>query len=193
LLGNRIIAARPKRVAPQNAAHCKPAPAYGSMPFECLDRVRGTAWIITARWRQKRRQRHLISANDENEKRSHMMALRELLIAGDTRTNNRHIELERTDRGGVCLAARTNGDVEHDLLTKRRKQFQPHQLPQSPFEPVPVHRRVLMSWHHDRDPWKRERGSEDPHIEMRSPNSLPLANDGLNVVPPRQTIPTRKS
>jgi hypothetical protein len=34
---------------------------------------------------------------------------------------------------------------------------------------------------HDPYAGKCERGSEDAHVEMRGPNSLPLTNDGLNV------------
>jgi hypothetical protein len=88
------------------------------MPFECLDRVRGTAWIITARWRQQRRQRYLISANEEYEKRSHMMSLRERLIAGDTRAYSHHIDLERADPGGVRFPPGTNSDIQGRLLAE---------------------------------------------------------------------------
>jgi hypothetical protein len=52
---------------------------------------------------------------------------------------------------------------------------------------------VLMTRHDDADAWTCERGSEDSHVEMRSPNSLPLANYRLDVFAPRQSIATRKS
>jgi len=122
-----------------------------------------------------------------------MTSLREWLIAGDTRTNHHHVDPERADRSRVCFAPSTNRDIQRGSLTKRREQFQPDQLAQPAFEPVSIDRRLLMSWNHDRNPWKRERGSEDPHVEMRGPNSLPLANDGLDVGTPRQAIATRKS
>ena len=192
MLGNRVITARSKRIAPHDAAQCKPAPAYCAMAFECLDRVRGTAWIITARCRQERRQRQLITANEQYQKRSHTRSLRERLVAGDTRVNRQHVRVQQADSCGVRLAPRPNGDVERRALPKRRQQLASHQLSQPALEPVSIHRGLLMSWNHDCHPRKRERGSEDSHVEMRSPNSLPLANDGLDVIAPRQTISTRK-
>jgi hypothetical protein len=50
---------------------------------------------------------------------------------------------------------------------------------------------VLMQGNDDPDAGKTKRGSEDPDVEVRGPNSLPLSNDGLYVGPPRQPVPAR--
>jgi hypothetical protein len=52
---------------------------------------------------------------------------------------------------------------------------------------------VFVTRNHDSYSRKCERGSEDAHVEMRCPNSLPLANDGLNVEAFRQSVATRKA
>jgi hypothetical protein len=46
-------------------------------------------------------------------------------------------------------------------------------------ELVAVDRRVTVSGHDDADPGMAERGSEISEIEMPTPNSLPLSNDGF--------------
>jgi hypothetical protein len=38
---------------------------------------------------------------------------------------------------------------------------------------------VLVKRHHDPNTRIVERGSEDAHIEVHGPDSLPLSNDGL--------------
>ena len=162
------------------------------MSFECFDRVRGAAWIITAGWRQQRRERHLISANHQHEKSSHT-ELRGRVILGDTGLNEEYISPQRVDVSCVRVGMSTNCNVEHGSAAKRRKQLDTHELAQPALEPVAIDRGVSMTRNHDTNSWKCERGSEDAHIEVRGPNSLPLANDGLYVEASRQSIATRKA
>ena len=70
-LGNRVVAAGPERMAPRDTAQGKPATAHRAMSFECLDGVRGAAWIITARGGQQRRERHLVAAHEQDENGAH--------------------------------------------------------------------------------------------------------------------------
>ena len=49
LSGHRIVSAGMEWVTPPNTAECEPATAKRSMPFECLDGVRGATGIIAAR------------------------------------------------------------------------------------------------------------------------------------------------
>ena len=162
------------------------------MSFECFDRVGGAAWIITAGWRQQRRERHLIPANHQHEKSSHT-ELRGRVILGDTRLNEEYIGPQRVDVGSVRVGTRANRDVEHESAAQRGEQLDTHELAQPALEPVAVHCGVSMTRNHDTNSRKCERGSEDAHIEVRGPNSLPLANDGLYVEASRQSISTRKA
>ena len=49
-----------------------------------------------------------------------------------------------------------------------------------------------MSRHDDPDTRRAKRGGDDPDVQVRGPNSLPLSNDGLYVGAPRQPVATRK-
>jgi hypothetical protein len=37
----------------------------------------------------------------------------------------------------------------------------------------------MMAWYDDADAWMNKKGSENPDVEVRGPNSLPFSNDGL--------------
>ena len=150
------------------------------MSFECFDRVRGAAWIITAGWREQRRERHLIPANHQHEKRSHT-ELRRRGIRGDTRLNEQYITTQRVDVGCIRLGARANRDVHRDAGAQYGKQIHAHELAKPALESIPIDGRLFVTRNHDPYSRKCERGSEDAHVEMRGPNSLPLTNDGLNV------------
>ena len=162
------------------------------MSFECFDRVRGAAWIITAGWRKQRRERHLIPANHEHEKRSHT-ELRRRGIRGDTGLNEQYISTQRVDVGYIRLGASADRHVHRDACAQHRKQIHAHELAQPALEPIPIDGRLFVTRNYDPYSRKCERGSEDAHVEMRSPNSLPLANDGLNVEAFRQSVTTRKA
>ena len=148
--------------------------------------------MITAGWRQQRRERHLISANHQHEKSSHT-ELRRRGIRGDTGLNEQYISTQRVDVGCICVCARADRDVHRHTGAQYGKQVDAHQLTQPALEPVAIHCGVFVTRHHDPHSRKRERGSEDAHVEMRSPNSLPLANDGLNIEAFRQSVTTRKA
>ena len=55
----------------RDPANGKPAAAQCSVFLDCFDRVCGAGWIITARRRQQRRQRDLISANEQDHHGAH--------------------------------------------------------------------------------------------------------------------------
>jgi hypothetical protein len=52
---------------------------------------------------------------------------------------------------------------------------------------------MLMARHNDSDARKTERGSMDPDIEIRGPDTLPLSNDCLYVDSPREAMLARKT
>ena len=87
---------------------------------------------------------------------------------------------------------RPNRDVEWRSFAERGQQLDAHDLAQPALEPVTIDSGMLMKRHDDSDARRAKRGSEDPDIEMRGPNSLPLSNDGLYVQAPRQFIAPRK-
>ena len=115
------------------------------------------------------------------------------MIVGDADVNRVDVHAERVHRDVICVPPSSNRYVDCGTLAKRWKKCDPDKLSQSALEPVSIDGRVLVSRYHDCHAGKGERGSEDPHVEMRSPNSLPLANYGLDVATPRQSVATRKS
>jgi hypothetical protein len=195
-LGNRVVAARPERMTARKTTQGKPATAKRTVAFERLDGVGGAAWIITARGGQERGQRHLISANEQDERGPHV----ELRPgAGDTRLDRLHVRSQCVERRGVRVVPRANGDVDRRLRSRRargaqrRQELDAHELPEAALEAIAIDGGVLVTRHDDPDARRAERGSEDPDIEMHGPNSLPLSNDGLYVRAPRQPVATRKS
>jgi hypothetical protein len=79
----------------------------------------------------------------------------------------------------IRLTPSANRDVHCRDPTYRREQLEARELSQAALESVPIDGRVLMTRHDDSDARKSERGSENPHVEVHGPNSLPLSNDGL--------------
>ena len=148
--------------------------------------------MITAGWRQQRRECHLIPANHQHEKSSHT-ELRRWGIRGDTGLNEQYISTQRLDVGCIRVRACADRDVHHRARAQHGKQVNAHKLTQPALEPVAIHCGVFVTRNHDPYSRKRERGSEDAHVEMRGPNSLPLTNDGLNVEAFRQSVATRKA
>ena len=101
--------------------------------------------------------------------------------------------MKRLHARKVGLATGSDCDIDYGRGTELGQEPRSYDLTKTALEAIPIDGVVLMPRHDDTDPGKSERGSEDSHIEMRSPNSLPLANYGLDVSTPRQPIPTRKS
>jgi len=193
LLRDWVIAARTKRIAPQNSSECKPTAAHRAMPFERFDRVCGAAWIIAARGGEKRRERYLIPANEQYEECSHSRRLRACFAGSDAVPDRIDVRLKRIHVRSVRLTPSSDCDIDCVHVVEGRKQTQSHQLAKPSLETIPIDGGVLMTRYDDSNSRKRERGSEDSHVEMRSPNSLPLANYGLDVATPRQSVATRKS
>jgi hypothetical protein len=64
-------------------------------------------------------------------------------------------------------------------VTQRREQHSASELPKATLDAVAVDGGMLIARHDDSDAGDAERGSEDPHIEMCGPDSLPLSDDSL--------------
>ena len=121
------------------------------------------------------------------------MRTRSLRLGRETSCDSAEIGLQRSELGAICVARRAYGHVERGgSCSERWKQLDPHELAKPPFETVSIHGGMLMTRHHDPNARRGKRGSEDPDIEVHGPNSLPLSNDSLNVLAPRQSLPTRK-
>jgi len=95
------------------------------------------------------------------------------------RLNRPHVGAKRLHVGGIRITSGANRDVDRRSLPKRRKQLESHELAKAALETISVDRGMLVARHDDPDTRKLERGSEDAHIEVRGPNSLPLSKDGL--------------
>ena len=68
-----------------------------------------------------------------------------------------------------------------------------HDFSQAPFELVAIDRTVAESRNDDSNPRMAKRGSERSDVEVLTPNSLPLSNDGFQVALARQPEPARKA
>jgi hypothetical protein len=186
----------------------QPTAAQRAVLFERFDRICGAAWIITARGGQERTQRHLISANEENENGTHIrgavvsgpfhgrrIRLTRLNVA-DLRgalTDRDDVNAQRIELGIVGLAPSTNGDVECRTVAEGRQQFRSRELTEPTLQSVAIDCGVMMTRHDDPDARKTKRGSVDPDIEMHGPDSLPLSKDDLYVGPPRETMLPRET
>jgi hypothetical protein len=110
--------------------------------------------------------------------------------------NRENVPAQRLQLSPVRFAPRPNGNVRRAVGAagaERRQQLEPSELLQTSLESIAVDGGVLVARHDDPDTRNAERGSEDPDIEIRGPNSLPLSNDGLNVEAPREPMATRKT
>jgi hypothetical protein len=192
-------------VATRNTTQGKPATTYGAVSFDRFDGVRGTAWIITARGRQERRERDLIAADQENEGGSHapsrLNRIADALTlhftgAAATREaglNRVYVVAQPFRRRLVRFLSRANRDIHRRLRAQRGQELDTHDLTKPALEPVPIDSGMLMPRHDDPDTRRAKSGGDDPDIEMRGPNSLPLSNDGLYIEASRQPVATRKT
>ena len=99
-----IVPAGPKRVTPHDATRREPAPPYRTVLLECFDRIgRAARHVATAR-REHGRECHLISANQQNEKRTHGFNL-------VPRASARFSLLRDRCAGPVRRARRSEGDM----------------------------------------------------------------------------------
>ena len=161
------------------------------MTLERFDGISGTAWIITARWRQQRRQGDLVPADEPDEHCFHGRSPIGL-SAGQRGSDRPHVEAQPVEGERVCVGACANGQIDRWLSSQCWQQFRPHQLAQATLEPVAIHGRLMMTRDDDGDTRMSERGSDYPDIEVPGPDSLPLSNDSLNLGASRQPARTRK-
>ena len=70
-LGNRVITPGTEGVTAGDAPRGHPPATPGTVLLQCLDRVVGTRWIITARCREMRRDHQLVPPNAPNEEPLH--------------------------------------------------------------------------------------------------------------------------
>lgn len=79
-----------------------------------------------------------------------------------------------------------------------RKESQPSQLAQPPLELVARNGGVSVARHDQADARScagrmRERGSDDPDVEVSGPNALPLSRNALQLGAPRDSCLLRKA
>jgi len=182
-------------MTPGDSARRQPRSAERAVPLDCLDRIRRAGRIIPARGRKDRRDGDLVSANTQDEQplddhesfRRRRGRCRE---PGDDRADVRR--QTRTLRG-IGFAPSSDGDVVRRGAAERRKQVDPDELTQPALESVAVGGGVVMSWHDDPDPRKRQRGSEHADVEVRGADSPPLLNHFMNVEATAEPGLARKS
>jgi hypothetical protein len=79
------------------------------------------------------------------------------------------------------------------MLAQRGQELDTHEFAKATLESVSIDGRMTVARDHNPNARMRERGSEDPDIEVHGPKSLPLSNDGLQVGAPCQPVATRES
>ena len=67
------------------------------------------------------------------------------------------------------------------------QQFEPHDFAHPSLELVAVDGRMAVPRNDQADSWRPERGSEMSDVEVTTPKSLPLSNDGLQFAFSRQS------
>lgn len=89
------------------------------------------------------------------------------------------VDAKRVEGGAVGIAPGSNRDIHRRAASECRKQLDSHELAKAALEAISIDRGMLVARHDDPDARELKRGSEDPHVEVRGPNSLPLSKDGL--------------
>lgn len=182
-------------MTPGDSARRQPGAAERAVALDRLDRVRRAGRIIPARGRKDRRDGDLVSANTQDEQtlddhgsfRRRRGRCRE---SGDDRADVRG---QSGTLSAIRFAPSSDGDVARRGATEIWEELEPHELTQPAFEPVAVDGGVVMSWHDDPDPRKRQRGSEHADVEVRGADSPPLLNHFLNVEATAEPGLARKS
>jgi hypothetical protein len=64
---------------------------------------------------------------------------------------------------------------------------------QAPFKPIPVNRVSTILRHDNADPWATKKGSGEPNLKVRGPESLPLLAHRLELSFPREPLGSRKA
>ena len=186
----------------RDAARRQPTSAKRAVLFEGFDRIRGAAWIITAGGGEQRTERYLVAANQKDKNGTHWTRLpvsdvgRRLSRRVGGRgagANREHVAAQTIELGIVGLAPSADRDVGCGAVAQRRQQLDAGELAQPALQSVAIDRGMLMTRHNDPDTRKAKRGSVDPDIEIRGPDTLPLSNDCLYVSAPRETMLARKT
>ena len=112
--------------------------------------------------------------------------------ANETLRHGSNIHSQCGERRAIRFASSANHDVGCRRGRDSWKQRRAHELAQSALQRVAIDGRALMPRHHQPDPRTRERGSGRSDIEMHGPNALPLPNNSLQIVAPRQSSLTRE-
>ena len=167
----------------RDSARGQPDATQRAVPLDRLDRVRRTSRIIPARSGEDRRDRDLISANAEDEQTpdDHGSFRRRSGESRESRDDPADIRSQPGSARLVRLASSSDRDVARRLASESREQLETRKLAQPALEPVALDRCVVVSWHDDPDPRKRQRGSEHADVEVRGADSPPLLNHLLNV------------
>ena len=107
--------------------------------------------------------------------------------------NEQYISPQSVEVRAVRVGTSADRDVDHRAGTKGGQQLDTHELAQPTLEPIAIDCGMAVARHDNPDSRKCERGSEDTHVEVCGPDSLPLTKDGLYIEAPRQSIATRKA
>src|SRR5262245_45039736 len=108
----------------------------------------------------------------------------------DARTDIGQLGCERRERLRVRGRARANHQVDGRQM---RQQLHSYDLAYSSLQLVAIHGAVAMARDDDSNSWKPKRGSELTDVEVPTPNSLPLSNDGFQFALSRQTMLAREA
>jgi hypothetical protein len=108
----------------------------------------------------------------------------------EARTDIGELSCDCAKREVVSTGPRANHEVARGEMGQ---QFDSHDFSHASLQLVAIHSAVAMAWDDDPDPWRPERGSEMTDVEVPTPNSLPLSNDGFQFALARQPMLPRKA
>ena len=166
-------------MAPGDAANRQPAASQRAVLLQRLDRVCGTRWIIAARWWKQRREADLIRANEQNENPAHHDSPLNATAGAQA------LLAEFRDASRVCRWKRTHDHID---VRQNGEHVESYDFAKAAFHAITIDGGVRVSRHDDSRPGMAQKGNDEPNIEVRGSEPLPVQADLLERAFPRQPM-----
>jgi hypothetical protein len=95
-----------------------------------------------------------------------------------------------SDTGRVRRRQRAHDNVD---VRQRREHIDPYDFAKPPFHAIALDSGVRILRHDDPGPGVTQKGSDEPNLEMRGSESLPLQADSLECAFPREPNGSREA